>query len=70
MQAIDAGDVIVADDDGVVVVKREEAADVLKAAEQRLAAEEDKRARLAAGELGLDLYGMRSKLTERGLKYV
>lgn len=69
-QAIDAGDVIVADDDGVVVVKREEAADVLKAAEQRLAAEEDKRARLAAGELGLDLYGMRSKLTERGLKYV
>ena len=69
-QAIDAGDVIVADDDGVVVVKREEAADVLKAAEQRLAAEEDKRARLAAGELGLDLYGMRSKLAEKGLKYV
>jgi 4-hydroxy-4-methyl-2-oxoglutarate aldolase len=69
-QAVDAGDVIVADDDGVVVVKREEAADVLKAAEQRLAAEEDKRARLAAGELGLDLYGMRSKLAEKGLKYV
>lgn len=69
-QAIDAGDVIVADDDGVVVVKREEAADVLRAAEQRLAAEEDKRARLAAGELGLDLYGMRSKLAEKGLKYV
>lgn len=69
-QAIDAGDVIVADDDGVVVVKREEAGEVLKAAEQRLAAEEDKRARLAAGELGLDLYGMRSKLAEKGLKYV
>jgi 4-hydroxy-4-methyl-2-oxoglutarate aldolase len=69
-QAIDAGDVIVADDDGVVVVKREEAGEVLKAAEQRLAAEEDKRARLAAGELGLDLYGMRSKLTQKGLKYV
>lgn len=69
-QAIDAGDVIVADDDGVVVVRREEAGEVLKAAEQRLAAEEDKRARLAAGELGLDLYGMRSKLAEKGLKYV
>lgn len=69
-QSIDAGDVIVADDDGVVVVKREEAGEVLKAAEQRLAAEEDKRARLAAGELGLDLYGMRSKLTQKGLKYV
>lgn len=69
-QSIDAGDVIVADDDGVVVVKREEAGEVLKAAEQRLAAEEDKRARLAAGELGLDLYGMRSKLAEKGLKYV
>ena len=69
-QAIDAGDVIVADDDGVVVVSRDEAAQVLKSAEKRLAAEEDKRARLASGELGLDLYDMRTRLVEKGLKYV
>lgn len=69
-QAVDAGDVIVADDDGVVVVRRDEAAQVLKSAEKRLLAEEDKRARLASGELGLDLYDMRTRLVEKGLKYV
>lgn len=69
-QAVDAGDVIVADDDGVVVVRRDEAAQVLKSAEKRLVAEEDKRARLASGELGLDLYDMRTRLVEKGLKYV
>jgi 4-hydroxy-4-methyl-2-oxoglutarate aldolase len=68
--AIEAGDVIVADDDGVVVVRRAEAAEVLAAAEKRTAAEEAKRARLAAGELGLDIYGMRPRLAEKGLKYV
>lgn len=68
--AIEAGDVIVADDDGVVVVKRAEAADVLAAAEKRTAAEEAKRVRLAAGELGLDIYDMRPRLKEKGLKYV
>ena len=68
--AIEAGDVIVADDDGVVVVKRAEAADVLAAAEKRTADEEAKRARLAAGELGLDIYDMRPRLAEKGLKYV
>ena len=67
---IEAGDVIVADDDGVVVVRREEAASVLAAAQQRLASEENKRQRLAAGELGLDLYGMREALAKKGLKYV
>lgn len=69
-QTIYPGDVVVADDDGVVVVRREEAEAVLAAAEKRLAAEADKRARLAAGELGLDLYGMRPALAAKGLKYV
>lgn len=67
---IAAGDVIVADDDGVVVVPREKAAEVAKAAEAREANEADKRARLAAGELGLDMYKMREKLAAMGLKYV
>lgn len=67
---INAGDVIVADDDGVVVVPRAEAAAVARAAEAREANEADKRARLAAGELGLDMYNMRGKLAQMGLKYV
>jgi 4-hydroxy-4-methyl-2-oxoglutarate aldolase len=46
------------------------AADVAAAAEQRVAAEEEKRARLAAGELGLDIYGMRERLAAKGLRYV
>ncbi|MBK3732639.1 4-carboxy-4-hydroxy-2-oxoadipate aldolase/oxaloacetate decarboxylase [Azospirillum brasilense] len=67
---VNPGDVIVADDDGVCVVRREEAADVLAKAQDRLAKEEEKRARLAAGELGLDIYGMRGPLTAKGLRYV
>jgi 4-hydroxy-4-methyl-2-oxoglutarate aldolase len=67
---INAGDVIVADDDGVVVVPRANAAEVAKAAQAREANEADKRARLAAGELGLDMYKMRETLAEMGLKYV
>ena len=69
-QAIEPGDVIVADDDGVVVVARTEAAAVLAVAEMRLAGEETKRKRLAAGELGLDIYDMRPALEAKGLKYV
>lgn len=69
-QAVHAGDVIVADDDGVVVVRRDDAEAVLAAANTRLAAEEGKRAKLAAGVLGLDLYNMRPALAAKGLKYV
>jgi 4-hydroxy-4-methyl-2-oxoglutarate aldolase len=65
---VDPGDVIVADDDGVVVVKRAVAQDVAAAAEQRANKENATRERLARGELGLDIYGLRTKLTE--LKYV
>lgn len=68
--AINPGDVIVADDDGVCVVKRADAAKVLEKAQAREAAEEAKRKRLAAGELGLDIYDMRGRLAEMGLKYV
>jgi 4-hydroxy-4-methyl-2-oxoglutarate aldolase len=67
---VEAGDVIVADDDGVVVVRRTIAQEVAAAAEQRVRKENATRERLARGELGLDIYGMRKKITELGLKYV
>ncbi|MEO3937256.1 4-carboxy-4-hydroxy-2-oxoadipate aldolase/oxaloacetate decarboxylase [Dermatophilaceae bacterium Soc4.6] len=63
------GDVVVADVDGVVVVPRERAADVAEAAATREANEEGKRARFRAGELGLDMYGMRGPLAALGLRY-
>ena len=66
---VNPGDAIVADDDGVVVVRREDAAAVAEAGRRREANEAEKRARFKAGELGLDLYDMRGKLAEKGLRY-
>jgi 4-hydroxy-4-methyl-2-oxoglutarate aldolase len=66
---VEPGDVIVADDDGVVVVPRETVADMAKASAAREAKEDQVRARLKAGELSLDVYGMRERLKEKGLAY-
>ena len=68
--SVHPGDVVVADDDGVVVVPRGEADWAAEQSEVRIAKEDAARARLGAGELGVDMYGLRAKLAELGVEYV
>src|SRR5665213_2364520 len=68
-QRVEPGDAIVADDDGVLVVPRARIGEALDASLARVKKEETNRARFAAGEVGLDVYGMREKLAAKGLRY-
>jgi 4-hydroxy-4-methyl-2-oxoglutarate aldolase len=67
---VNPGDVIVADVDGVVVVPRDLAAEVARLGDERLVKEEHSREKLRNGELGLDFYGLRAKLTELGARWI
>ncbi len=69
-EIVNPGDVIVGDVDGVVVVPRAEAAEVAKLSDQRRIKEEKNRERLRAGEVGLDMYGLRAKLKELGVEFL
>ena len=63
------GDVVVADDDGVAVVESDRAAEIFEACRRRLEQEEEMRSRLAAGELGVDVYGFRERLEGLGVRW-
>jgi 4-hydroxy-4-methyl-2-oxoglutarate aldolase len=67
---VNPGDAVVADDDGVVIVARADIEKVIATSQRREQREATMRTRLAAGELGLDIYNMRSKLEQLGLKYI
>jgi 4-hydroxy-4-methyl-2-oxoglutarate aldolase len=67
---VNPGDIVIADDDGVMIVPRLRAGEILQLAEQRLVKEREKRARLAAGELGMELDGLREKLEGLGVRWV
>lgn len=69
-QTIHAGDIIVADDDGVCMVARKDAESVLEKSRARVAKEDITRKALMSGTIGLDYYGMRERLKEKGLRYV
>ena len=69
-ELVNPGDVVIADIDGVVVVPAAMATEVADAAEKRTSFEGEKRARFAAGELGLDMYNMRGSLEKAGLRYI
>ncbi|MTD53740.1 4-carboxy-4-hydroxy-2-oxoadipate aldolase/oxaloacetate decarboxylase [Amycolatopsis pithecellobii] len=66
---INPGDVLVADDDGAVCVPRDQVEDTRTSSRAREKKEAQTRARLRTGEVGLDIYGMRTRLTELGLEY-
>jgi 4-hydroxy-4-methyl-2-oxoglutarate aldolase len=67
---VEPGDAVVADDDGVVVVPKKYCVETAQKAQKRFDDEDGKRKRLAAGELGLDMYNMREPLAKAGLRYV
>ncbi len=69
-QTVNPGDVIVADDDGVVIVARGEVRAVTAKSREREDKEAKNRVQLTSGQLGIDIYGMRAKLKEKGLRYV
>ena len=69
-QLVNPGDIVVADDDGIVVVPRDLGDEVASKMKRRIETEQETRRRLAQGELGLDIYQMRERLKQSGIKYV